>query len=138
MKRSIHFTYRSSQAVQIPELELLYSTELGDQRLMQLLHHMQQLLGDHAVDTNGPLLHELFLQEGGRVFLHMLSQKQGKVYKLTKPFNGSIRIMEMFENGANIRVIDNPNHLSVPQSPEMLPKADTYQNKDSRPKPDMR
>lgn len=82
------------------------TTELGDQRLMQLLHHMQQLLGDHAVDTNGPLLHELFLQGGGRVFLHMLSQKQGKAYKLTKPFNGSIRIMEMFENGADIRVID--------------------------------
>lgn len=40
------------------------------------------------------------------VFLHMLSQKQGKAYKLTKPFNGSIRIMEMFENGADIRVID--------------------------------
>lgn len=55
---------------------------------MQLLHHMQQLLGDHVVGTNGPLLHEPFFQGGGRVFLHMLSQKQGKVYKFTKPFNG--------------------------------------------------
>ena len=42
--------------------QLLSSTELGDQRPTQLLRRMQQLLGDGAVNADGKLLRELFLQ----------------------------------------------------------------------------
>ena len=41
---------------------LLQSVELGDLRSTQLLRRMQQLLGDDAAATGGPLLRELFLQ----------------------------------------------------------------------------
>ena len=41
---------------------LFHSMELGDLRPTQLLHRMQQLLGDNAAATGGPLLRELFLQ----------------------------------------------------------------------------
>ena len=41
---------------------LLHSTELGDRKPSQLLHHMRQLLEDVVADADRPLLRELFLQ----------------------------------------------------------------------------
>ena len=43
--------------------QLFHSMELGDHKLMQLFQRMQQLLGDSATATDGPLLRELFLQQ---------------------------------------------------------------------------
>ncbi|CAN7938400.1 unnamed protein product, partial [Ixodes hexagonus] len=42
--------------------ELLAAEELGDRRPSQMLHRMRQLFGDQSVDSNIPLLRELFLQ----------------------------------------------------------------------------
>ncbi|CAN7938206.1 unnamed protein product, partial [Ixodes hexagonus] len=42
--------------------QLLAAEELGDRRPSQMLHRMRQLLGDQSVDSNSPLLRELFLQ----------------------------------------------------------------------------
>ena len=42
--------------------QLFNAEELGDRTPSQLLHWMQQLLGEKARDTDGAFLHELFLQ----------------------------------------------------------------------------
>ena len=42
--------------------QLFNAEELGDRKPSQLLHHMQQLLGNKANNTNGAFMRELFLQ----------------------------------------------------------------------------
>ena len=43
--------------------QIFHSMELGEHKPMQLLRRMQQLQGDSAIATDGPLLRELFLQQ---------------------------------------------------------------------------
>ena len=48
------------------------------------------------------------LQVGDRVFLHVPAAKQGKAHKFARPLRGPYRVIELYENGADIRPVDRP------------------------------
>ena len=50
---------------------------------------------------------------GDRVFLFKPALKSGKAYKFAKPFQGPYRILKMFENGAEIQLVDKPRAESI-------------------------
>ena len=45
---------------------------------------------------------------GSRVFVFMPSLKSGPAYKLALPYKGPYRIMQLYENGADVQLIDCP------------------------------
>lgn len=45
---------------------------------------------------------------GDRVFLHVPSAKRGKAHKFARPFKGPYRILTLYSNGADIRLVDSP------------------------------
>ena len=49
--------------------------------------------------------HEVPLCEGDCLFLHVPSLRRGKIYKFSKPFKG---LLKVYENGADIQMVDNP------------------------------
>ena len=51
---------------------------------------------------------EVPLRVGDRVFLHVPAAKQGKAHKFARPFRGPYRVVELYENGADIRPVDRP------------------------------
>ena len=67
------------------------------------------------------------LRVGDRVFLHVPSTKQGKAYKFAKPFKGPFRVLEMFENGADIHMVDNPKADTIQVSLNRLRQCPRYQ-----------
>ena len=46
---------------------------------------------------------------GDRVFVYMPAKKSGKAHKFAKPFQGPYRIVSLFENGAEVRLVDKPS-----------------------------
>ena len=48
------------------------------------------------------------LQVGDRVFVYNPSKKQGKAYKLARPFMGPYWILKLYDNGAELRSISKP------------------------------
>ena len=53
------------------------------------------------------------LQDGDRVFVYSPSRKQGKAYKLARPFMGPYRILKLYTNGADLRLIAKPAAASI-------------------------
>lgn len=43
----------------------------------------------------------------------MPTAKQGKAYKFARPFHGPYRVVEVFETGASVRRIDDPQQDSI-------------------------
>ena len=52
-------------------------------------------------------------RQGDRVFVYMPAAKRGKAYKFAKPFSGSYRIVELFNNGAAVQLIARPHTGTV-------------------------
>ena len=53
------------------------------------------------------------LQVGDRVFVYNPSKKQGKAYKLARSFMGPYRILKLYANGADLRLIAKPAAASI-------------------------
>ena len=53
------------------------------------------------------------LQVGDRVFVYSPSKKQGKAYKLARPFMGPYRVLKLYTNGADLRLIAKPAAASI-------------------------
>ena len=53
------------------------------------------------------------LQVGDRVFVYNPSKKQGKAYKLARPFMGPYQILKLYDNGADLRLISKPAAASI-------------------------
>ena len=45
---------------------------------------------------------------GDRVFVYMPASKSSQAYKFAKPFEGPYRIIAMYDNGADVRLVDRP------------------------------
>ena len=50
---------------------------------------------------------------GDRVFVLMPGEKRGKAYKLAKPFKGPYRILSLFDNGAEVQLVEKPQSGSI-------------------------
>ena len=55
----------------------------------------------------------VILRVGDRVFLHVPSAKQGKAHKFARPFRGPYRIINLYNNGADIRPVDRPQQATT-------------------------
>ena len=53
------------------------------------------------------------LQVGDRVFMYSPSKKQGKAYKLARLFMGPYRVLKLYTNGADLRLIAKPAAASI-------------------------
>ena len=53
------------------------------------------------------------LRVGEQVFLHVPSAKQGKAHKFARPFRGPYRIVNLYDNGADIRLVDRPQQATA-------------------------
>ena len=43
---------------------------------------------------------------GDRVYVYMPAERLGKAYKFARPFKGPYRILTMFDNGAEVKLIE--------------------------------
>ena len=50
---------------------------------------------------------------GERVFVYMPAELRGKAYKFARPFRGPYHILRLFENGAEVRLIEKPKADSI-------------------------
>ena len=57
-----------------------------------------------------------------RVFLYVPSAKQGKAHKFARPFRGPYRIINLYDNGADIRPVDRPQQATTRVSLNRLRK----------------
>ena len=62
------------------------------------------------------------LRKGDRVFLYVPSAKQGKAHKFARPFRGPYRIINLYDNGADIRPVDCPQQATTRVSLNRLRK----------------
>ena len=46
---------------------------------------------------------------GDWVYLHVPSAKQGKAHKFARPFKGPYHVLNLYDNGADIRLVDHPH-----------------------------
>lgn len=53
------------------------------------------------------------LKVGDRVFLQVPSLKKGTAYKFARQFQGPFRILQLYKNGADIRLVDRPQSSSL-------------------------
>ncbi len=52
-------------------------------------------------------------QVGDRVFVYMPAERLGKAHKFARPFRGPYRIIALFENGAQVNLVDRPQAASI-------------------------
>lgn len=50
---------------------------------------------------------------GDRVFLYVPSEKSGQAYKFAKPYRGPYRIVGLYENGADLRLVSRPGDQTI-------------------------
>lgn len=50
---------------------------------------------------------------GDRVFVYMPALKANKIYKFAKPFEGPYRVLTTYDNGAEVRLVDQPSAESI-------------------------
>ena len=78
--------------------------------------HRQKMQNDrHARDPG--------FKVGDRVFVFMPAERLGKSHKFARPFKGPYRILAMFKNGAEVKLIESPqlqcNQSSTKPRPQM-------------------
>ena len=52
-------------------------------------------------------------RKGDRVFVYMPAAKRGKAHKFARPFSGPYRIIELFNNGAEVNLIAKPKTANI-------------------------
>ena len=53
------------------------------------------------------------LRKGDRVFVYMPAAKRGKAHKFARPFSGPYRVVELFNNGAEVNLIAKPKTANI-------------------------
>ena len=51
---------------------------------------------------------KIFLKPGDRVMVYMPAEKQGKDWKLSRPFHGPYRVLKVTQTNAEVRLVDQP------------------------------
>ena len=86
--------------------ERLASTwELAREQVEKAQHKQKKQHDRHSRDPG--------FKVGERVFVYMPAEVRGKAYKFARPFRGPYRILRLFENGAEVRLIDKPKADSI-------------------------
>jgi hypothetical protein len=86
----------------------LTTEELGNHKPTQLLHRMQQLLGDRPGATDGLFLQELFLQ---RLLPNMVHASSPDTTSLDKLAEMADKIMEVATHSSTVAAINSPHTL---------------------------
>ena len=50
---------------------------------------------------------------GDRVFLYVPPEKSGQAYKFAKPHRGPYRIVGLYDNGADLRLVSRPSDQTI-------------------------
>ena len=50
---------------------------------------------------------------GDQVFVHMPSARSGPAWKLARPFHGPFHVLDTFNNGVEVRPVDQPNDKPI-------------------------
>ena len=56
---------------------------------------------------------DLGFREGDRVYVHMPADCPGKAYKFARPFKGPYRIVRLFANGAEVKLVINVDKMLI-------------------------
>ena len=50
---------------------------------------------------------------GDRVFAYIPAEKTGKTYKFACPYKGTYRVLKLYDNGAQVKLVSKPNSQSI-------------------------
>ena len=88
-------TYKSEVAERVASAWELAQAQVQKAQRKQKWHHDR-----HARDPG--------FQVGECVFVYMPTERLGKAHKFARPFRGPYRIMNLFDNGAEVKLIEKP------------------------------
>ena len=93
-------SYKGELVVGMAEAWSAAQTQVRKAQKRQKVQHDR-----HATDSR--------FQVGDRVYVYMPAEKRGKAYKFARPFRGPFRVVTLYENGADVRLVDKPQAEAI-------------------------